>query len=958
MDSQPPELTPRPSEAREIAELRLLTPRDLVIKGELASRLLASLGTIRDRVAFEVIGTSEGISVQLACAASSKRLVAGSLKAYCPEVKARDEAGALVESWVASGDYFASSCLIPEERVFRPLRIERKLDTDPLIEVVGRLEELQQEELGLVQVLFEPAQARWGEELIGFVKAIEDEDKVLPLIQEKFGEPLFAVVIRVAALAAGAERSSEIAAGLARAVHAITRSEANQLTLVPSAADEIETEALDILDRESRRSGSLMSLSELATLVHLPTASVRSERLQRQSGKTKQAPELALGHGLVIGSNEHDGEIRIVSLSPDQRLRHVYAIGASGTGKSTLLLSMAAQDVAAGNGFAVLDPHGDLVEDILARIPTERAADVVLFDPADEEFPVGFNILSAHSELERTLLASDLVSVFRRLSTTFGDVMVNVLGNAVLAFLESSEGGTLSDLRDFLIDPTFRAKVLRTVQDSEVISYWQREFPLLKRVPHAPVLTRLNTFLRPKLVRRMVAQRTDRLDFRRLMDSRTIFLAKLSQGAIGEENAHLLGSLLVSKISQAAMSRQNVDSSNRQPYVLYIDEFHHFVTPSIASILSGARKYGLGLVLAHQDSRQLRSRSEDVASAVLANAATRVVFRVGEADAKSLAEGFAFFEPKDLQNLDVGQAIARIERADFDFNLSTQRLEPIDPAIAAERRGAVVRASRNRYAAHRDDVDSMLAVSREGAKPAEISAEIEPRPKQSRRGGRREVQDPSSLPGRGGAQHKYLQALVKKLGEDRGFTVSLEETILDGHGFVDALLEKGGQRIGCEISVSSRPEYEVGNLTKCLGAGLSYAVLIAVDERTLVEARRLIEVSDPRLRFLAPDGFISFLDEVIADGRSAEAPLRQKPENQRLKTKVAVVSGETNLLTTEQVAATLGLAVGTLAKMRVSGDGPPFQKFGRRVMYSAGDLEVWISARRRRSTSDPGSGTQ
>lgn len=149
----------------------------------------------------------------------------------------------------------------------------------------------------------------------------------------------------------------------------------------------------------------------------------------------------------------------------------------------------------------------------------------------------------------------------------------------------------------------------------------------------------------------MVAQKNDRLDFRKILDGKTIFLAKLSQGAIGEENSYLLGSLLVSRMAQAAMSRQNIHGSEREPYILYIDEFHHFVTPSIASILSGARKYGLGLVLAHQETRQLRSRNEDVASAVLANAATRVVFCVGEQDAKALAEGFSFFEPKNLQSL-------------------------------------------------------------------------------------------------------------------------------------------------------------------------------------------------------------------------------------------------------------------------------------------------------------------
>jgi hypothetical protein len=202
---------------------------------------------------------------------------------------------------------------------------------------------------------------------------------------------------------------------------------------------------------------------------------------------------------------------------------------------------MITQDIAAGHGVAVLDPHGDLIDDIVIRIPEHRTSDVILLDPADEEFPVGFNVLSAHSELEKTLLSSDLVAVFRRLSTSFGDQMVAVLGNAVLAFLESSEGGTLIDLRRFLLDKAFRTKFLETVADEHVRSYWKDEYPLLKGGAHASILTRLNTFLLPKVIRHMVAQKQDRLGMRAIMDGQKILLAKLSQVAIGEDNSHLLG---------------------------------------------------------------------------------------------------------------------------------------------------------------------------------------------------------------------------------------------------------------------------------------------------------------------------------------------------------------------------------------------------------------------------------
>ncbi len=179
----------------------------------------------------------------------------------------------------------------------------------------------------------------------------------------------------------------------------------------------------------------------------------------------------------------------------------MHIIGATGTGKSTLLLSLITQDIQQGNGLCVLDPHGDLIETILRYIPEERSKDVVLIDPADSEFPIGFNILSAHSELEKELLSSDLVASFKRLSTSWGDQMNSVFSNAILAFLESTNGGTLADLRRFLVEKSYRDTFLKTVLDPNVVYYWQKEYPLLKSNSIGSILTRLDTFLRPKLIR-------------------------------------------------------------------------------------------------------------------------------------------------------------------------------------------------------------------------------------------------------------------------------------------------------------------------------------------------------------------------------------------------------------------------------------------------------------------------
>ncbi len=279
--------------------------------------------------------------------------------------------------------------------------------------------------------------------------------------------------------------------------------------------------------------------------------------------------------------------------------------------------------------------------------------------------------------------------------------MNTVLANAIMAFLESSEGGTLSDLRRFLVEPGFRAQFLPTVQDPEIVYYWQKEFPLLTGKPQGPILTRLDTFLRPKVIRHMVSQKENRIDFAAIMNGRKILLAKLSQGFIGEENSYLLGTLIVSKLNQTAVSRQNMAASERKHFYLYVDEFHNFVTPSLAAILAGARKYNLGLVLAHQELHQLSNRDSDVASAVISNPYTRVCFRLGDFDAKKLEEGFSFFKAKDLQNLSVGHAVCRIERAEYDFNLKITPLPAVEAELAARRREQIVAASRERYATRR-----------------------------------------------------------------------------------------------------------------------------------------------------------------------------------------------------------------------------------------------------------------
>ena len=633
-----------------------------------------------------------------------------------------------------------------------------------------------------------------------------------------------------------------------------------------------------LLNRQSFREGMLLNLEELACLVHPPTSAVQSGKLQRETEQTKAAPVLALNQQLILGENYHQNETREVSLSNDQRTKHIHLIGASGSGKSTLMLNLIKQDLENNQGLCVIDPHGDLIDACLENMPENRINDVVLFDPSDAEFPIGFNILQANSELEKTLLSSDLVATFRRMSTSWGDVMDSVLANAILAFVESERGGMLFDLKRFLVEKDFRGEFLTTVNDEAVRYFWQNEFPLIAGKPQSSILIRLDTFLRQKLIRHIVCQKDNKIDFRRIMDERKILLIKLSQGAIGEENSHLLGTLLVSKLYQTALSRQ--DTSNRPFFSCYLDEFHHFITPSMESVLSGVRKYNLGLVLAHQEFRQLQSRNAEVAASVLSNCYTRLCFRLGDADAEKFASGFSFFKANSLQNLSVGEAVGRIERAEYDFNLKIDVPPKISKEAADMRKQEIVRSSRENYAMPVSEVEANLfpapidppikaAVDKLKTEDSKLSSDAGV----TDTGRKTKVvaeKPPLETISDNGNEHRYLQGIIKRVGENAGFVASLEKQVFGGVGKVDVALENKHCKIACEIAVTNTIDYEIRNIQKCLAAGFDKTIVISPDAKHLANIQRKVEaiISTEQLAkvyFLEPENLHLFLEKLKAD---------------------------------------------------------------------------------------------
>lgn len=835
-------------ESSALAELHVVLPPDTKIHSAAAEQfLIASPGPL----AFEVIGTPDAITVQFVCRDRERSRLAAQLGAYIPDAVLSDADGFLERHWKLGRESLIVEFGLGAE-FMRPLRTLADRDGDVLATIVAALSTLAREEVALIQVLMEKTRHPWTESIRRCVSDgqggafFSDAPDMLPLAREKTGRPLFATVIRVAVQSANTARNHDIMRAVAAALQHLSRPDSNELIPLANTGYPEADHSEDVIARRCRRSGMLLNLDELVSLVHAPSPAVRNPKLVRQIRRTKAVPQIAVGHDLVLGENVHAGEIRPVTVSDELRSRHLHLVGATGTGKSTLLLNLIFQDLDAGRGLALLDPHGDVVEEILGRVPSSRVDDVVLIDPANVARPVGFNPLQAHSEHERTLLLSDLVAVFRRLSTSWGDQMHSVLANAIAAMLESESGGTLADLRRFLVEPDFRRRFLGTVRDPEIVYYWTKEFPLLTGRPHASLLTRLDTFLRPKLIRGMVTQ-TQGIDLGSLMNDRKVILIKLAQGAIGEENAALLGSLFVTKFHQLALGRHEQRPDERHLFTLYVDEFGHFVTPSMASLLTGARKFGLGLVLAHQELRQIWNQDRDVAAAVLANAGVRVCFRVGDDDAKHLAEGLGEFTADDLRNLATGEAICRIERPAWSCNLRTLPVESVDAGSAQARREQIVAGSNTRYGGQPYDATPIALAGppyqkrdehRERAvalpEPPIVPPSVPGLPAPAVLPVRQ-----ASTPGRGGRQHKYLQQLVASLAQERGWKTTVEAP--NGTGSIDVGLDRGERRIAFQISVTTAPEYEMEGVHKCLAAGFERVVLVATEPRTRKKIADLLE---------------------------------------------------------------------------------------------------------------------
>ena len=678
-----------------------------------SEQFILSLQKVREPVSFEILGDKDRILCQLHCARSDLSLIQHQLAGLYPRT----------QTLMTEEDFLASILEASENAVIvpyalsnfyvYPLKIFNKFN-DPLIVLFAVLESLERNNFGGLQIIWYPAKNNWAENIRLSSRNEFDprkpsrfrEQDLIKQTEQKIEKPFFATAINIIASSSQVARSLESYLSL----FTTTYNNLERVKNFESYSFECLKEA--VLGRFSNHYGMLLNSAELAGLLHLPSPDITSQKLIRPRIKTVPAPEAALSGELILGQNIHRGKTTIVRLNKEQRRRHTYIVGSTGVGKTTLILNMALQDIYSQAGLGVIDPHGDMLErEILPRIPEERWDDVIWFDAGDDEYSIGLNILYAKTEQEKEILVDDIVNIFRRLSPNWGQRLDAIISNAVLSILANSKDGTLLELRRFLIDDAFREEWLAEIKTPDILDFWEYEFPLFPKSALGPVLTRLNAFLRRRRIRNIVCQKESKINFREIMDEGKIFLCKLAHGAIGRENAYLLGSLICSRLQQQVMTRQELEEVKRKDFYLYIDEFQNFTTKSMETVLSEARKYRLGLILAHQGLQQILGTDRALFESLIANPIARICFRLGDDDARRLEKGFSKFEAEDLLNLGLGETIVRIEKADYSFNMKTFPPPPM-PKNHREITREIINRSRQRYCIKRELLEQELSERR------------------------------------------------------------------------------------------------------------------------------------------------------------------------------------------------------------------------------------------------------
>ena len=626
----------------------------------------------------------------------------------------------------------AGAELTLNKEYYLPIATYQDTKRDAQMALLNALAGVKDGEGASVQILFRPAQKNWSEKGKQYVEATQKGEKTktvgagfgtfmmdvirapfevpgehekteqkivtnikqgeLDAITNKMKYPAFETMIRIVASSASNARSEAIMSGVVASFSQFTSPEYNGFKV--NTMKEPKKLVVDYTFRffPQKQRSSVLNSVELASIFHLPEQNaIPSSSVERQLVKQVDGPAKLATEGLFLGTNEYRGNKKPIYLQEKDRRRHMYVIGQTGMGKSVFLENLAFQDMCDGRGFAFIDPHGDAVEALLKRVPEERIDDIIYFDPADIEHPVGMNMFEYTTEDQKDFIVQEGISMLQSLFDPqnqgfFGPRGQHMFRNAALLLMSDPAGATFIDIPQCFTDPEFVKSKLKYVTDKAVYDYWTKEFPASQKSSDAgEVITWFSSkwgpFIANTIMRNTLGQVKSGFNIREIMDNKKIFLVNLSKGRLGDINANLLGMIFVMKFQQAAMSRQDISEDQRQDFCLYVDEFQNFATDSFESILSEARKYRLNLIVANQFMTQL---TEKIREALLGNVGTIVCGRIGVTDAELMVKAFSpTFTAEDLTKTPNFAAVTKVMMFDmpsapFTINLPPPMGEPND----------------------------------------------------------------------------------------------------------------------------------------------------------------------------------------------------------------------------------------------------------------------------------------
>ncbi len=661
--------------------LQVALPRNNETKIDAMEQVFSSLYTIKKggwkqkfsvqpAISFEIVARQEDIRFFVWCPKKLQDLVEKQINGGFPEAEIREVPE--IDIFKETGKV-AYKALQLSKANFYPLKTFKDLATDPLSTITSTLAKMGLGEGAVIQILISPAESDWqksGSKFISDTKKQESDPekakfstsaKTLEAVESKVAKPGFETSVRIAVVSETAEVAKSHLDNIVSAFGQFA-SDTNLLKkrkiMNKGAFMEDFLYRYQPMFNVPGNRHSILNSEELATIFHFPNKQITTPHLFWLNAKTAPAPSQIPTEGLFLGNSTYRGITRPVFISDEDRMRHVYIIGKTGTGKSELQKDMIIQDIKNGKGLCFIDPHGDALQDILKQIPPERAEDVIYFNPADVERPMGINLLEAKTEDEKHFAATSIINMMYKLFDPYktgivGPRFEHGVRNAMLTAM-CEDGTTFVEVMRIMTDSKYVQELLPKVQDPIVRRYWTDQIAQTADFHKSEVLdytvSKFGRFVTNKLIRNIIGQSKSSFDFRQIMDQGKIILISLAKGELGEENSNFLGLILIPRILMAAMSRADIPREQRRDFYLYVDEFQNFATPDFATILSESRKYGLGLCVANQFIGQVE---EEVKNAVFGNVGTIVAFRVGVTDANYLQHEFTpTFAEDDLLNVE------------------------------------------------------------------------------------------------------------------------------------------------------------------------------------------------------------------------------------------------------------------------------------------------------------------